>query len=175
MSDAFDQAWGLAKAYPLLWPKELDNDPDFGDFFDTSGPSAFTVIPTQQGRSKGKKAASFVRLPNLWRGTSRRRRNESPDDKDLRLIHDYLESDVHEDIHVAMDNIGETSDVPLHNEIPAIIGQALQFQRRPRRLDPNDKTWENLDAGVSPTKTAVDTALGLAPHHHQAKRGKYKW
>ena len=168
---AFDRAWDLAKAYPLLWPKELDDDPEFGAFFGTNEPSAFTTIPNQKGRGLGRKASSFVRLPNLWRES--RKRNDSPDERDERLLHDYMESDVHEDIHVAMDNIGESSDVPLHNEIPAIIAQALQFQRRPRRLNPYDKTWELLDEGVSPTKVAVDMAMGIAPHHQQAKRRKY--
>jgi len=163
---AFDQAWSVVKAYPLLWPKELDNDPEFGAFFATNEPSAFTAIPKKGSK---KKAASFVRLPNLW--NENKRRNDSPDERDERLAHDYMEADVHEDVHVAMDNIGETSDTPLHNEIPAVIGQALQFQRRPRHLNPYDTTWDMLDEGMSPTEVAVKQGRGLAEHHQQVKRG----
>ena len=159
----FDQAWSAVKAYPLLWPKELDNDPDLGAFFNPNAASAMTAVHPRRG------AASFVRLPNLTRES--RRRSDSSEERDERLAHDYMEADVHEDTHVAMDRIGETSDNPIHNEIPATIAQALQFQRRPRHLNPHDKTWELLDEGVSPTKVAVDLGMGLAPHHQQVKGG----
>ena len=96
------------------------------------------------------------------------------DERDLRLIHDFISDDAHEDMHVAMARIGEVYNDPLADEIPAHIAHALAFSQRPRELNPKDSVFQDLDAGMSPTEMAVRTGIETAKLHHNVKRGRHK-
>ena len=150
---AFDRAWGIAKFdRVLLYPRELENDPE-SPLFSSRGPTAFTSIP--QNRHSGAK--STIRLPQLARRS--RRRGDSMDERDLRLIHDFIADDAHEDMHVAMARIGEFYNEPLADEIPAHIAHALAYSQRPRDLNPRDSVFRDLDSGMSPTEMAVRSGI----------------
>ena len=165
---AFEQAWDIAKFdRVLLYPREFENDPEF-PLFSSRGATAFTSIP----RNRHSGAKSTIRLPQLARRS--RRRGDSMDERDLRLIHDFISDDAHEDMHVAMARIGEFYNDPLADEIPAHIAHALAFSQRPRELNPKDSVFQDLDAGMSPTEMAVRTGIETAKLHHNVKRGRHK-
>ena len=87
---------------------------------------------------------------------------------DLRQEHNMMGTDVHEDMHVAIDRIGESSDNPYHNELPAHIAETLQFTRRPREtINSNDVVLQDLDSGMSPTEVAVKRGKEGAMRHQQ--------
>ena len=164
---AFEQAWGIAKFDSVvLYPRFMENDPEFPQF-SSRGPTAFTSIPI----NKPSRARSMIRLPQLARRS--RRRGDSMDERDLRLIHDFISSDAHEDMHVAMARIGEFYDDPLADEIPAHIADALVFSQRPRELNPKDSVFQDLDSGMSPTEMAVRSGIESAKLHHNVMRGRH--
>ena len=163
----FDQAWNIMKFdRVVLYPKEMENNPE-SPMFSSRGPTAFTSIP--QNRHSG--ARSAIRLPQLARRS--RRRGDSSDERDLRLIHDFITSDAHEDMHVAMARIGEFYNEPLADEIPAHIAQALAYSQRPRELNPRDSVFRDLDEGMTPTEMAVRSGIESAKFHHNVRRGRH--
>ena len=164
---AFEQAWGIAKFdRVVLYPRVMENDPEFPQF-SSRGPTAFTSITPN--RPSG--ARSMIRLPQLARRS--RRRGDSSDERDLRLIHDFITNDAHEDMHVAMARIGEFYDEPLADEIPAHIAHALAYSQRPRELNPRDSVFRDLDEGMSPTEMAVRSGIESAKFHHNVRRGRH--
>ena len=181
---AFDQAWALLKSQMLLWPPELNNyrDPNTGEperkmpgQFKKPGAPGFTQLYQQPGLAR-----SYVALPNMEPPGSRVHLNSTLNDPaisdkdkagvqgryDERLVHNVMGTDVHEDMHVAMDRIGETSDNPYHNELPAHIAQTLQYTRRPRETMGSDNAMlQDLDSGMSPTEIAVKRGKQGAMRH----------
>jgi len=184
----FDQAWLFLKSEMLLWPKQLNNyrSPDSakskpelrmpGQFKKPSA-AGFTQLYQKPGL-----AHSYVSLPNMEQPGSRIGLNSTQNDPaisdkdkkkvsdlyDLRQEHNVIGTDVHEDTHVAMDRIGETSDNPYHNELPAHIAEMLQFTRRPREtINPRDAVLQDLDSGMSPTEVAVKRGKQGAMMHQQ--------
>ncbi|RZD54497.1 MAG: hypothetical protein CXT67_00340 [Methanobacteriota archaeon] len=184
----FNQAWLLLKSEMLLWPKQLNNyrSPDSakskpelrmpGQFKKPSA-AGFTQLYQKPGLAR-----SYVSLPNMEQPGSRIGLNSTLNDPaisdkdkagvqgryDERLAHNVMGTDVHEDTHVAMDRIGETSDNPYHNELPAHIAETLQFTRRPREtINSNDVVLQDLDSGMSPTEVAVKRGKQGAMMHQQ--------
>ena len=182
----FDKAWSFLKSEMLLWPPELNNyrDPDTGEperrmpgRFRKPAPGGFTQLYRKPGLAR-----SYVGLPNMERPGSRIGLNSTLNDDaisdkekkkvsdlyDLRQEHNVIGTDIHEDMHVAMDRIGETSDNPYHNELPAHIAETLQFTRRPREtINSNDVVLQDLDSGMSPTEVAVKRGKQGAMMHQQ--------
>jgi len=186
----------MQKSQMLLWPKELNNyrDPDTGEperkmpgQFKKPGAPGFTQLylrynPRISEYEKLGSARSYVALPNMERPGSRIGLNSTLNDPaisdqdkkkvsdlyDLRQEHNVIGTDVHEDTHVAMDMIGETSGNPYHNELPAHIAETLQFTRRPREtINPRDAVLQDLDSGMSPTEVAVKRGKQGAMMHQQ--------
>jgi len=172
MMTAFERAWALLKAQPILYPRSFETDERIRNM-----PTAFVSQPKVEGPiEEGASAVAqdipaFITLPKMGKPPHRPRARTEKEEKDL--INRIMEVHEHENMHRVMASVGELGENPQHNEYPAIMAQALQFARRPiEDIPTQDKFHEMLESGMDPREIALAHAKRFTPFHHQVTGGE---
>ena len=174
MMTAFERAWSVLKADPILYPRSYETDERTREHIKRL-PTAFTRHPKVEGPiEEGASAVAqdvpaFITLPKMGKWGRPQARTEE-EEKDL--INRIMEAHEHENMHRVMALVGELGNNPQHNEYPAIMAEALQFARRPiEDIPAHDEFHQMLESGMDPREIALAHAKQFTPYHQQVTGG----
>ena len=116
MSDAFDQAWGLLKSSSFTKPSEVRAGEAEGSLGEYQSRTGMAWTHPSNVYAYYKELYPFMLGRKLYEDA---------------LVNELIGTDVHESMHEAMHNIGETYDSGLHEEYAPNLAQILTQARMP--------------------------------------------